>query len=121
MPVIEIEVSEGGFHVPEDAVRQLGLQPGERARIEIRRAPDGPAISNIALRYACRKLGDAVGVGEAIWDREHWTVPLKVRGRDGWLGHLIVTEAGEIDIARSTTREELQEAADAASPLPPAA
>jgi hypothetical protein len=116
MPVISVRVTEDGFHVPYDLAQELGLRPGEEARLEVRRAPDALAIRNAALRYVWRRLGDAVGVEEPYWDGEFWNVPLVVRGHAGSPGRLLLTEQGEISAERSTTKAEILEALDAARP-----
>ena len=94
MPVVNVRVTEEGFHVPSELARQLGLRPGEEAPVEIRRAPDRDAVRQLALRYAWRRLGDAVGVEEPQWSGDGWIVSLKVRGHSGSVGRLLLTPEG---------------------------
>src|SRR6266542_3998201 len=109
MPVVNVQVTEDGLQVPSELVEQLGLQPGQEARLEIRHAPGAEEIHNCALRYAWRRLGDAVGVNEPEWDGGFWRVELKVRGRTGTFGFLTLTPEGAVVTERSTSKEELLE------------
>ena len=121
MTVISVRVTESGFHVPQETAAQLGLAPGEEARLEIRRVLDRDAIRNKALHYAWRRLGDAVGVEVPEWDGEVWTVALEVPNCVGPLGTLVVSPDGEVLVDRSTTKAELLERAHAACANPSAA
>jgi hypothetical protein len=107
--VISVRVTESGFHVPQETAAELGLSPGEEARLEIRRVLDRDTIRNRALHYAWRRLGDAVGVEVPEWDGETWTVRLKVRGCSGDLGALVVSPDGEVLVNRSISKEALLE------------
>ncbi len=88
MAVVKVAVTEAGVQLPEEAPRELGLRPGEEVRLEIRRLPDVRAIQSAAKYCAWRKLGDAVGVGDPVWDGAAWAAPLRVRERDGVFGYL---------------------------------
>jgi hypothetical protein len=121
MPVISVQVTPDGFHVPRELACQLGLRPGDEARLEIRRALDAGDVRRLALAYAWRRLGDAVGVEEPEWDGETWGVALKVRGRPDLSGRLFLTPEGDVLTDRSTTRAELLEMADVERSREPAA
>jgi len=121
MAVVTVEVAEDGLRLSSDTIRELGLQPGQKARVEIRYLPDAQAIRHAAMRYAWRKLGDAVGIAEPVWDGEVWKAGLWVRGREGVFGELCLTEAGEVVIERSTSKQQLHEALHAASAHSPSA
>lgn len=82
---------------------------------------DGDAIRDRALHHAWRRLGDAVGVKEPYWDGEYWVVPLKVRGREGTFGQLVLSAGGEVQIDGSTSKQELLEKLDAERAGAPAA
>ena len=120
MPVICVRVTEDGFEVPSQLARELGLRPGEEARVEIRRAPDAETVRSAALRYAWRRLGDAVGVEEPEWNGEVWNVPLKVRGRVGVAGMLTLSPDGQVIPERSTRKGDLLEKIHAAGAAPQA-
>lgn len=120
MPVVSVEVTKDALCLPPGVVEQLGLRPGERARLEIRHVPDAEAIRMAALRYACRRLGDAVGVEEPERDGEWWIVGLKVQGRKGTFGQLVLTDLGDVLLDRSTSRDELLCKLNAESPAPQA-
>lgn len=119
MPIILVSVTDNGFHVSDELARQLGLEAGQTARIEIRKAPDSEAIRHAAMRHCWRRLGDAVGAGEPSWENGVWSVPLKVRGRTGTFGQLVLSEDGQIIPERSTSKQELRSRVDASGANPP--
>lgn len=121
MPVISITVTEDGFHVPGALARQLGLEPGQQARVAIRKAPDAADVQDRAKAYCWRFLGDAIGAGEPVWNGEFWTVPLLVRDRGTAIGRLLFTGEGDVVPERSSTKEQLLETLGAARSDPAAA
>jgi len=107
MAVVSVQVTEHGFRLSEESVRELGLQPGEEVRLDIRRVADAQTVETSALRYIWRKLGDAVGVAPPVWNGNGWTVPLWVKGRQGTFGELVLSPAGEVLAERSTSKQQL--------------
>jgi hypothetical protein len=120
MPVISVRVTQDGFQVSPEMASQLGLSPGEEARLEIRKIIDADAARDRALHFAWRSLGDALGVGEPAWTGEFWVVPLKLRSTPESVGQVAVSPDGEILTEQSTSRGEVLERVDAARPHPAA-
>lgn len=113
MAVVSVRMTENGLQLPEEAVRELGLKPGDEANLEIRMLPDAQAIRHKAMYHCWRSLGDAVGAEPPIWDGDVWTVSLKVKGRSGTYGELTLTAQGDVIPERSSTKQDVLEALDA--------
>ena len=77
--------------------------------VDIRKLPAAAAIRLAAMRHVLRHLGDAVVVGDPVWDGRTWVALLGIKGRSGTFGKLTLTEDGLIVEELSTTREELLE------------
>jgi hypothetical protein len=63
MPVLSVRVTEEGVSVPEGLVRDPGLEPGGKALVEVRKAPEAATIAALAKHCARRSLGDALAWG----------------------------------------------------------
>jgi hypothetical protein len=114
MAVLSVRVTEEGVSVPEGVLRDLGLEPGDNALVEVRKAPDAATIAALAKHYAWRSLGDALGIGEPQWDGEVWRAPVFARGVDEAIGHLTLSAEGQVLAERSSDKKELLESFDAA-------
>ncbi len=110
MAAVTVPVTEAGITVPSAATELLGCRPGGWATVEIRPLPSSEELQDLALYYILHHLGDAVLVGEPAWTGDGWRLPLKVKGREGTFGHILLSPEGEVVEARSTSGVELEEA-----------
>lgn len=115
MPIVSAKVTADGLTLVGDAITELGLGIGEDVRLEIRHAPDEQAIRRAAMRYAWRRLGDAVGIGEPRWVGDAWAAAVYVPGCSDPIGELVVSPDATVDEDASTSKEELLRSLHAAS------
>jgi antitoxin component of MazEF toxin-antitoxin module len=124
MTELAFQITDGGLdiHVPAEALKELGWQPGQQVAVQVLdgRLSVAPAVELLevvqrrALAYLDRKIGDAVTTGKPVSRPDGWRVPVYLSYADRLVGELAFTSAGELDLASSTPREEMLCAANAA-------
>jgi hypothetical protein len=110
VPTLAVPVTEEGITVPRATALALGLRAGHWARLEVEALPSSEELRASALRYVIHHLGDGVYPAEPVWIDDGWQLGLRVKGREGVYGHLVLTPEGEVVQHRSSTRSELLEA-----------
>lgn len=116
MPTLTLPVTEHGVCIPSATAELLGCPRGGWVEVEVRALPSPEELRNKALRYAARRLGEAVFTDAPVWTGDGWRLPLRVRHHAATFGQVFISRDGEIDESRTTSRAELLEALDAQSP-----
>lgn len=113
MATITLPMTEEGIVIPRSAANLLGLRLGDWAEVELHPLPSSHELRRKAIIYALHHLGDAVCVDDPVWVDDGWQLSLRVKGRAGSYGSIILSPKGEVVRARSTSRMELLQALNA--------
>jgi hypothetical protein len=114
MAKIAVKVEEDGIRIPLDAIQHLGLKPGDATCLNLSIASEAEAIQRAGMYYCWRKLGDALGVSLPIKQGDVWISELRLRSLPEPVGRLIYSADGAVLPDRSSSKQEIHEAIDAA-------
>jgi hypothetical protein len=112
MPRLIVEAADDGLHVSREVLDAAGVTPGTLFQIEALPTPE--QIQTKALGYVCWKLGDAIRVGDPVWEGDAWRVPLISPYEVLQIGDLYLDSHGEVITERAPGHEELVARIDAA-------
>jgi hypothetical protein len=114
MSTVAVKVEEDGIRIPLDTVRDLGLEPGDLACLQLSVKSEAEPIQRAGMYYCWRKLGDALGVTMPVRQGDVWVSKLRMRDLPEPVGHLTYSADGSVLPERSSSKQEIHEAIDAA-------
>ena len=114
MAKVAVTVEEDGIRIPLDAIQHMGLRPGDATCLNVSIASEAEAIQRAGMVYCWHRLGDALGVSLPVKQGEVWISELRLRSLPEPVGRLIYSRDGAVLPERSSSKQEIHEAIDAA-------
>jgi hypothetical protein len=108
-----LEARDDGIHVDAASLQSFGVTSGQR--FEIVPLPDSTRITYFALKFVARKLGDAIGVEQPVWNGSEWKVRLIAPDEETDLGQLVLNAQGQVIEELSATYESVRATFNVAS------
>lgn len=123
MSQIVQEITEDGLRLPRQLLEELGYAAG--GRVVISTTASGltirPAeltlddVKSAAIRYLLREVGDMAGVGAPEESGDGWITPVLLKPEGTRIGQLYFDRFGSLLVDRSSSPDDLADAADAAA------